>query len=208
MTEKAPAARGERTGRRPGPSTTRADILAATRASVAEVGYDRTSVRGVAASAGVDPALVHRFFGSKDDLLVAALTVAMNPAERIREVMEGDPSGLGERLIRYFLSVWERSPSREVLIGMLRSAATNERAATLQREFFSGEVLGRVAAALGHEDAQLRATLVSSQLVGIAMVRYIIRIEPIASASAETISAAYAPTLQRYLTEELALPTS
>lgn len=208
MTDRRPTPRGERTGRRPGPSTTRADILAAARASFAELGYDRTSVRGIAARAGVDPALVHRFFGSKDDLLVAALTVMMNPRERIPDLMEGDETELGERLMRYFLSVWEQSPSREVLIGMLRSSMSNEHAATLLREFFGGEVLARVAGALGHEDARLRATLVASQLLGVAMVRYIIRIEPLASASAETIVAAYAPTLQRYLTEELRLPPS
>lgn len=197
---------GVRTGRRPGPSTTRTEILEAARASFAELGYDRTTVRGVAARAGVDPALVHRFYGSKDDLLAAALTVALNPGERIPELMEGDASALGERVVRYFLSVWEESPSREVLIGMLRSAATNERAATQLREFFGREVLGRIAAQLGHEDAELRATLAGSQLLGLAMARYIIRFDPLASADPQTIVATIAPTLQRYLTEELELP--
>lgn len=195
-----------RTGRRPGPSTTRTEILEAARASFAELGYDRTTVRGVAARAGVDPALVHRFYGSKDDLLAAALTVALNPGERIPELMEGAASALGERVVRYFLSVWEESPSREVLIGMLRSAATNERAATQLREFFGREVLGRIAAQLGHEDAELRATLAGSQLLGLAMARYIIRFDPLASADPQTIVATIAPTLQRYLTEELELP--
>lgn len=199
---------GERTGRRPGPSTTRADILAAARESFAELGYDRTSVRRIAARAGVDPALVHRFFGSKDGLLRAALAVAVNPAERIPEVMDGEPSALGERVVRYFLSVWEQSPSREVMVGMLRSAATNEQAATLMREFFSQEVLARIAASLTAEDAELRATLMSSQLLGLATVRYILRVEPLASASQETIVAALAPTLQRYLTGELGLSAS
>jgi len=194
-----------RTGRRPGPSTTRADILEASRASFAELGYDRTSVRGVAARAGVDPALVHRFYGSKDDLLAAALTVALNPGERIPELMEGDVGALGERVVGYFLSVWEQSPSREVLIGMLRSAATNERAAAQLRQFFGREVLGRIAARLGHEDAELRATLAGSQLLGLAMARYIIRFDPIASAEPQTIVATIAPALQRYLTEELEL---
>jgi AcrR family transcriptional regulator len=203
---KPPSPQGARTGRRPGPSTTRAEILEAARASFAELGYDRTTVRGVAAKAGVDPALIHRFYGSKDDLLAAALTAALKPGERIPELMEGDASALGERIVRYFLSVWEQSPSREVLIGMLRSAATNERAAARLREFFGREVLGRIAAQLGHEDAELRATLVSSQLLGVAMARYIIRFGPLVSAARETIVAAIAPTLQRYLTEELDLP--
>jgi AcrR family transcriptional regulator len=198
-----PTPQGARTGRRPGPSTTRAEILEAARASFAELGYDRTSVRGVAARAGVDPALVHRFYGSKDDLLAAALTVALNPGERIPELMEGDEEALGERVVRYFLSVWEESPSREVLIGMLRSAATNERAAAQLREFFGREVLGRIAAQLGHEDAELRATLAGSQLLGLAMARYIIRFDPLAAADPQTIVATIAPTLQRYLTEEL-----
>jgi AcrR family transcriptional regulator len=198
--------RGERTGRRPGPSTTRADILAAARASFAELGYDRTSVRGIAARAGVDSALVHRFFGSKDDLLTASLALAVQPAERIPEVMEGAGGSLGERIVRYFLSVWEEPPSSDVMIGMLRSAATNEQAAKLVREFFSKEVLARVAAPLEGGDAQLRATLMSSQLLGLATVRYILRVEPLASASREAVVAALAPTIQRYLTADLHLP--
>jgi len=197
--------RGERTGRRPGPSTTRKEILGAARASFAAFGYDRTTIRGVAADAGVDPALVHRFFGSKDELFAAALANAMTPGERIPELLEGDVGQLGERITRYFLSVWEAQPSRDVLIGMLRSAATNEHAATVMREFFSQEVLGRMAPSLG-ADARLRTTLVNSQLLGIAVSRYVLRIEPLASASPETIVAAYAPTLQRYLTGELELP--
>ena len=197
-----------RTGRRPGPSTTREDILAAARASFAEHGYDKTSVRGIAARAGVDPALVHRYFGSKDRVLVAALSVDMRPAERIPDLMAGDPDALGERRVGYFLNVWEGSESGEVLVAMLRAAATSERAATLLREFIGSQVLSRVADALGVEDAQLRVTLMSSQLIGIAMLRYILRYEPLASAPAETVVAAYAPTLQRYLTAPLSLPPS
>ncbi|MCC6224203.1 MAG: TetR family transcriptional regulator [Thermoleophilia bacterium] len=199
---------GERTGRRPGPSTTRAEILAAARANFAELGYDGTSVRGIAARAGVDPALVHRFYGRKDDILVAAVSVAMSPSDRIPELMEGKPSGLGERVVRYFLSVWEEPQRREVLIAMLRSAATNERAAELLREFVRREVVDRVTASLRHEHAELRATLVGSQLVGLAMARYVVRVEPLASATPETVVAAVAPTLQRYLTGRLALPGS
>jgi AcrR family transcriptional regulator len=195
-----------RTGRRPGPSTTRAEILAAARGSFAQLGYDRTSVRGIAARAGVDPALVHRFFGSKDDLLAAALSVAMHPGESIPEVMEGDRNTIGERLVRYFLSVWEEPHSRDVLVGMLRSATTNEHAAELLRTFIGREVYGRVAEQLDDEDAQLRATLAGSQLIGLGLLRYIVGIEPVASASPETLVAAYGPTLQRYLTGELDLP--
>ena len=122
--------------------------------------------------------------------------------------MEGEPSALGERVIRYFLSVWEEPPSSDVMIGMLRSAATNEQAARLMRDFLSNEVLARVAAPLESEDAALRATLMSSQLLGLATIRYILRVEPLASASVEAVVAALAPTLQRYLAGELGLPSA
>ena len=95
-----------------------------------------------------------------------------------------------------------------MLIGLLRSAATNEQAATLLREFLSREVLARLAALVGHEDGQLRATFASSQLIGLAMERYILRIEPLASAPAEVVAAALAPALQRYLTGDLHLPST
>jgi AcrR family transcriptional regulator len=195
-----------RTGRRPGPSTTREAILAAARDSFATRGYDGTSVRGVASKAGVDPALVRRFFGSKEGLLVAALTVAMSPDERLARIVAGDPEGLGEHLIGYFLSVWEEPPNRDVMIGMVRSACTNERAATLLRNFIAGQVLARLAGALDEREARLRAGLVGSQLVGLAMVRYVVKVEPLASASPDELRRLVAPTLQRYLTGPLDLP--
>lgn len=197
-----------RSGRRPGPTTSRDEILTAARASFAERGYAETSVRAVAARAGVDPALVHRFFGSKDDLLMAALSLVMRPDERIPELVKGDRESLGERLVGYFLSVWETPPSRDVMLAMLRSAATNERAAELLRDFVTRELLGRVAAALDPETAPMRAALAGSQLVGLAMARYLVRLEPVASASAETVAAAVAPTLQRYLVGEVELQPS
>lgn len=203
MTVHPPRPPARRPGRRPGPSTTRADILTAARASFAEMGFDRTSVRGVAARAGVDPALVHRFFGSKDDLLSAALDGVMNPAERIPALLQGDPDALGERLVRFFLSVWEDGPGAEVLVAVLRSAATHEHAAEVLRGFIGREVLGRLAVGLGGGDASLRAALAGSQLVGMAMARYVVRVEPLASADRETLVAALAPTLQRYLTGPL-----
>jgi AcrR family transcriptional regulator len=197
------AAGRPRTGRRPGPSSTRADILAAARECFAQRGYAATSVRAIAAKAGVDAALVHRFFGSKDELLVATLASAMRPAERVPELVEGDLAGLDERIVRYFLSVWERSPSREVMIAMVRSAATHEHAAELLREFIGREVLGPIAGALDGDDAPLRASLVGSQLLGVAMVRYVVKIEPLASAPPDVVAKAVAPTLRRYLTADL-----
>jgi AcrR family transcriptional regulator len=197
---------GQRTGRRPGPSTTRDAILSAARDSFAEKGYDRTSIRAVAAAAGVDPALVRRFFGSKEGLLVAALTVAMSPHQRLPDALHGDLDTLGERMIDYFLTVWDEPPHRDVLIAMIRSACTNERGATMLRNFLASQILDQLAAAIGQAEANLRAGAIGSQLVGLAMVRYVVKIEPLASAPPQQLRTAFGPTLQRYATGDIDPP--
>src|SRR3954449_932484 len=137
-----------RTGRRPGPSTTRAEILAAARECFAKRGYDATSLRAIAAEARVDPALVRRFFGSKEGVLIAALTATFRPDQDIAEVVSGDLDTLGDQIIRYTLSLWEQAPTQELLVGMLRSACTNEPAARLLRDFITNQILGRLAGAV------------------------------------------------------------
>jgi AcrR family transcriptional regulator len=195
-----------RTGRRPGPSTTREEILAAARECFARRGYDGTSLRAVAAKAGVDPVLVRRFYGSKQGLLVAALTATFRPSEDVAEVMSGDLETLGDQILAYTLGVWEQAPSRDMLVGMIRSACTNEHAAMLLRDFFAGQILARIAGALSAEDADLRASAIGSQIVGLAFYRYVLKVEPIASAAPETLRAAFGPTLQHYLTGSLSPP--
>ena len=193
-----------RTGRRPGASGTREAILDAARQSFAERGFSDTSVRAVAARAGVDAALVHHYFGTKDGLFAAAIELPFDPAAVAPALLEPGLDGLGERLVRFFLSVWEEPASRARIQGILRSALSQEAAAALLRDFVTRAVLGRVAAAVDAPDAQLRASLAGTQLVGLGMLRYIIRVEPLASAEPETVVAVIAPTLQRYLTGELA----
>jgi AcrR family transcriptional regulator len=192
-----------RTGRRPGSSGTRDAILEAARRDFAEHGYDRTTIRNVARGAGVDPALVHYFFGTKTELFTAAMQLPINPAEIAQAVLAGEPERIGERLVGTFLAVWDQDPNRDVFIGLLRSAVTDEHAATLLREFAVRELFGRVAATLGTPDSELRASLVFSHLFGVAITRYILRIEPLASASAQVVAAAVGPTVQRYLTGDL-----
>jgi AcrR family transcriptional regulator len=177
--------------------------VAAARESFAKQGYDATSLRGIATKAGVDPALVRRFFGSKENLLVEALKGVMSPEGRLAGVLADDPDRLGERLVGYMFSVWEKSPNREILVGMIRSACTNARGARLLRDFISGEILARIGAGLDPEEAKLRASLVGSQIVGLALCRYVVKIEPIASASPEMLTATYAPVIQGYLTGPL-----
>jgi AcrR family transcriptional regulator len=195
-----------RTGRRPGPTRTREQILAAARQSFARRGFDGTSLRAVAAKAGVDPALVRRFFGSKEDLLVAVLMHSLQHEQDLDANLEGDLETLGERHIASVLARFERRPNRELAIGVLRSALSNERAARLMRDYLSGEILERLGRKLDREEAKLRASLAGSQVIGLLIYRYVLKIQPLASASAETLTAIYGPTLQRYLTGKLEPP--
>jgi len=192
-----------RTGRRPGESDTRAAILTAGRQAFAQHGYDGASIRSIAGAAGVDPALVHHYFNTKHGLFVAAMEFPVDPGEVLPVLLAPGIDGLGERLVRFFLSVWDSAGDRTPFFALIRGAVSHDESAALLREFITREVLGRVAAAVDQPDPELRATLVGSQMVGLAMARYIVRIEPLASADAETVVAAIAPTIQRYLAEPL-----
>jgi AcrR family transcriptional regulator len=195
----------KRAGRPAGSPPNREAILAAAREQFRERGYDSATIRGIAASAGVDPALVHHYFGSKEDLFAAALRLPTSPREALEGVLAGDPDGLGERLVRRFLELWSADAGGigDTIVGLLRSAATHEDAARMVREFVSREALGRIAEALDVPQPRLRAALAGSQLIGLALARFVIGVEPIASADVETLVACYAPTLQRYLTAPL-----
>lgn len=204
MTEDAPAprrrGRPSRQAAAEGPDA-RTRILQAARTEFAERGYDKTSIRQVAKAAGVDAALVHHYFGTKDEVFAAAVELSFEPALVITSVLGGPPEGLGERLARYFLSVWENPATRAPLLAVLRSALTHEAAAKVLRGFVLRRLLERIAADLDVPDATFRAELAASHMIGIAMLRYVIRAEPLASADPEDIVAMVAPTLQRYLTE-------
>lgn len=189
-----------RRGRRVGGGDTRAEILTAARAMFAERGYAATTLRGLAIQAEVDPALILHHFGSKEALFRSAMHVPFDPAVIAAIISNSDGRILGERLCVYFLDLWENVETREPLLAMLRSALTHEPAAESLREFLSEALVGRVATTLETPDAALRATLVGSQLVGLAIARYLLRIEPLASADTATVVAWIAPTLERYLT--------
>lgn len=192
-----------RTGRRPGAGGTRDEILAAARSHFAEVGYDGATIRGIAAAAKVDPKLVMHYFESKEGVFRAAVDFPIDPAEVIPGVLEPGLDGLGGRLVRFFLETWE-SPAGSPLLALIRSVVANESAATLMREFVSREILARVAEALELDQPQLRASLAASQLVGLAMLRYVVKVEPLASASPRRVAGWIGPTLQRYFTDPAA----
>ena len=197
------AAQPQRGGRRPGESGTREAILAAARNGFAQLGYDRATIRGVAAAAGVDPALVIHYFGSKEVLFEAALELPVRPAEIFARGAAAGPDQLGATIVRTFLEAWEPPETRVRLMAMLRSAMTNDAAMAMIRDLLVREVFGPITQALGVPDAQLRATLVGSQFVGLAIMRFIARLEPLASTSVDELVAAVGPTVQRYLTGEI-----
>ena len=195
-----------RTGRRPGVSGTREAILDAARRAFAEQGYQRATIRGVARLAGVDPALVHHYFGTKQELFVAAVRLPVNPVDQLTAVLAAEPDQVGPRIVATFLSIWDHAAGQNPLLALIRSAVTDEQAAAMLREFITEEVLGPLARRLGSPDARLRATLAGSQLIGLAMARYIIRVEPLASAPSAQVAAIVGPTVQRYLTGDVTVP--
>ncbi|WP_236830557.1 TetR family transcriptional regulator [Blastococcus sp. KM273128] len=182
-------------------------MLAAARAAFAERGFDGASIRAIATAAGVDPALVHHYFGSKDQLFLAAIEAPANPAEFLPEVLAGGRDELGANVVRMLLRVWD-GPARPAGLALVRSAVSNEWTAKLLREFLVSQVLRRVVATLDAtpEERTARGALVASQLIGVVMARYVLRVEPLATATPEELVAAVGPTVQRYLTGEVELP--
>lgn len=216
MTARSPgSSQGGRTGRRGGDSGTRDAILDAARKRFAAHGYDGATIRGIAADAGVDPALVHHFFGTKERLFAAAVRLPVVPGELISAVLAAgtaDPgTSLGERFVQVALGAWEVAEIRDTFLGLLRSAATSEQALVMLREFVNDAIVGRLAAAAQTADpaqARYRAALVASQVVGLAVARQVLGLEPLTRAGRDELAAAIGPTLDRYLTGDLTPPAA
>jgi AcrR family transcriptional regulator len=180
---------------------TRDRILDAAREEFSERGYEKTSVRGIAKAAGVDSALVHHYFGTKEQVFEAAIEVAFAPALAAPTAVEDGPlDTVGERLTRFLLGIWENPTTRTPLLAIVRSAVNNETAAAVFRRLVAAQLLRRIAGRLDLPDAELRAELAAAQLVGVAMLRYVIKVEPLASADVERIVERVAPVVQGHLT--------
>ncbi|WP_240641178.1 TetR family transcriptional regulator [Nocardioides ferulae] len=192
----------QRRGRRPGAPDTRAAILAAARTSFAATGFAGTSIRSVAAAAGVDPALVHHYFGTKDDLFLAALELRVDPRVARLPVLEGGPEHAGRRIMELFVSVWDDEETRLPLLALVRGAVEPGGARLVQDGFFR-LVLRPIGDAFDLDQPDRRMALVASQLFGLIVVRYVLALEPLASAPASELVATYAPVLQGYLTAPL-----
>ncbi|MGI5349598.1 TetR family transcriptional regulator [Streptomyces sp. CA-250714] len=175
-------------------------ILASARGEFAEHGYDKVSVRAIARGAGVDAALVHHYFGTKEQVFAAAVEGAMAPAIAVPDLLEAaSPDELGETITRAFLRIWENPATREPVLAIVRSAVNNERAAAVFRDLLTRHLLSRAAALLKEPDAELRVTLAAAQLVGTAILRHVIRLEPLASEPFEGAVARLAPVVQHHL---------
>lgn len=187
-------------GPRVGSPDTRETILDAARASFAEVGYNGSTIRRIAGLAGVDPSLVIHYFGTKQDLFAACVALPISPAALIERVfVEGAADdSVAERLTRLFFEVWEHPDSRQALLGQLRAAFETGQPPPMA-EFVVDAVISRIGEFLDGPDAELRMELPASNLVGIAVLRYVVAIEPLASATVDSLVAEIAPGIRGYL---------
>lgn len=190
-----------RRGRRPAGQDTRTTIIQAARTEFSARGYDASSLRAIARLAKVDPALVHHYFDGKAGLFVESMSLPFNPTSLINAILDGPREEVGERLARTYFGIWDSPPGRERMVALLRSAVSNEDAARMLREFFSREVFDKVAMTVGVPQPHLRAGTAAAQMMGLAMMRYVIGFEPLVHASVDELVELVAPTLQRYLAE-------
>ena len=195
----ASAERTTRSGRRPGQGETREVIVEAARSLFSERGYDGTTLRLVAATAEVDPALIYHYFGSKQQLFVASMEIPFDWATAFPALLDGPRNEIGERLVRLMLGFWEDPLIRPRFMGVVRSAATDPEAAAMVRRLLAEGPVLAMARAIGTPDGELRAMLAASHIMGVALLRYILRIEPLASADVETLARLIGPSVGAYL---------
>lgn len=190
-----------RTGRRAGNLDTREAILAVARRRFGTRGYDATSLRSIAAEAHVDPALLIHYFATKEGLFVAVMGMGMGkrPSELLGDLGSLPLREAAKKVVRVYLEMVDSDESRNAILSLVRSAVSNENAAGMLREFLSREFLGVVTSLCDKPDARLRASLIASQLIGIAMLRHVIQVDPLARAKREEIVALVAPKIESYL---------
>lgn len=193
-------ATGRTPGRRPGGPDTRGEIVNAARESFADKGFAATSIRAVARQAGVDAALVHHYFDSKDELFIEAMAIPVDPRRIAAQIIDGPLEEIGRRIATAFLGVWESPDGQQRMKALFRSVVTSDEVARMMREGITQMIIQPISQVLDVPDAQLRVGLVATQLVGAAIVRYLVGLEPIASIDIETLIDRLAPVLQLHLT--------
>lgn len=184
----------------------RAAALNAARAAFASRGYAHTTYKGVAAAAGIAPAVLRKYYNSKGELFAAAMRLPTDPVSAVPALLAPGVEGLGERLVRFTLDTLDDPQVRDDLINMVRTGASAAQLTKALQEYMEVNVIDKVVAAIGVPDARMRVALISSYLVGISAGRYILRIEPLASASEEQVIRLVSPTIQNLLDPRVPLP--
>jgi AcrR family transcriptional regulator len=200
MAARRTTTRTPRTGRRPGASGSRDAILDAASRLFAEHGYVATSLRAIAAEAGVDAALIIHFFGTKAELLTAAVKWPFDPETEMERISARGRRHAGEELVRLVVRTWDREGDRNAIMTMLRAAAVEPAAADLMREFIQHDLFPPLMRRLKPSQPELRANLVSSQLMGLGIARYVLRLQPLSGMTEDEVVGWVAPNVQRYLT--------
>lgn len=175
-------------------------VLDTAQALYARQGYVSTTIKGVAAAAGVAPDLVRRYYANREELFAAAMRLPFDPATAIAQMLAPGIDGLGERLVRVTLRMLDEPETRDQIVAMVRDGAGAAKAAVTVREWLESVIIDRVAAVLGVPDARMRVTLATSYLLGVAGARYVMRLEPLASASEDEVVRLVAPAVQAALT--------
>jgi AcrR family transcriptional regulator len=206
-TQEARQAGSGRRGRREGTTESREHILATARRLFAEHGFDGTSLRQIAREASVDPAMVHHFFKGKDELFALSVALPADPAQVLEGVDQYDPQHRAEAIVRAVLRLWE-SPAQHSLVAFLRGTIGSKAKTLLLREVVTRTIISRIMAGVPGAPAEvaLRGNLVATQMVGIMLVRYVVKLEPLASAAPEDVVRLVAPNVQHYLTGPLDMP--
>ena len=181
-------------------------VLDAARAAFHTSGYAKTTVRGVAAMAGVAPSVVSKYYDNKEAMFAAAMRLPFDPSRAVPELIAPGLDGMGERLVRATFEIFEDEETREDLMALFQAGSSAGRAAASMREFLEESIVDRLAGVVGIPDARMRASLISAQLIGLGIVRYIVRLEPLASAPEEQVVRIYAPIIQDLLDPSKPLP--
>jgi AcrR family transcriptional regulator len=190
---------GRPRGRRRSGADARAEIVTAAGREFVDRGYDAASFRGIARRAGVDAALVHHYFADKAELFTEAVQAPIRPDRIVAQILEGPRDQVGDSLVRLLLTTMESTKSRDRVIGLIRTALGHDFAATMLRQFLFREVFHRIAEGLGVPDGELRATLAATQVVGLMVVRYGVKAEPLASESIDEVARRVGPVIQWHL---------
>ena len=178
---------------------TKAAILAAAREQFASHGYQGATIRGVAASAGIDPAMVMRYFGSKEGLFARATAFDL----RLPDLSQVARARIGETLVGHFVDVWEGPLSNGSLISLLRAAASSDDAANAIRTIFGGQVAPMLARVVPPDELFTRAGLVATQIMGLAVTRYILKVPPVVAMDRAQLVTLLGPTMQRYVVDKV-----